>query len=109
MPTRGDGPPIEEPAGDITHLLRAWSGGDPAALDRLAERVYPELRRMARRGIKEAVARQRRNLQIQMVAGVGEIAVRNPSKSLRVRGLRERILVAGARNGHYLQLWRLSP
>lgn len=34
---------------EITALLRAWSSGDEAALDRLTERVYPELRLMARR------------------------------------------------------------
>ena len=34
---------------EITNLLRAWSNGDHAALDRLAERVYRELRLMARR------------------------------------------------------------
>ena len=34
---------------EITGLLRAWGGGDPAALDRLTELVYLELRRMARR------------------------------------------------------------
>src|SRR5215471_6606636 len=34
---------------EITTLLKAWSNGDEAALDRLAERVYPELRLMARR------------------------------------------------------------
>ena len=37
---------------EITTLLKAWSGGDEAALDRLAERVYPELRLMARRYMK---------------------------------------------------------
>ena len=37
---------------EITTLLRAWSNGDEAALDRLAERVYPELRLMARRYMK---------------------------------------------------------
>jgi len=31
----------------VTNLLRAWSAGDQGALDRLAERVYSELRRMA--------------------------------------------------------------
>jgi RNA polymerase sigma factor (TIGR02999 family) len=36
-------------SGEITTLLKAWSSGDEAALDRLAERVYPELRLMARR------------------------------------------------------------
>lgn len=37
---------------DITVLLKAWGGGDQAALARLAERVYPELRLMARRYMK---------------------------------------------------------
>jgi RNA polymerase sigma factor (TIGR02999 family) len=32
--------------------LKAWSSGDEAALGRLAERVYPELRLMARRYMK---------------------------------------------------------
>ncbi len=34
---------------EVTHLLRAWSGGDRAALERLMPLVYKELRRMARR------------------------------------------------------------
>jgi RNA polymerase sigma factor (TIGR02999 family) len=46
---------------EITNLLRAWSGGDQSALDRLAERVYPELRRMARRYMKNE--RQANTLQ----------------------------------------------
>lgn len=33
----------------ITEMLAAWSGGDPAALDRLIDVVYPELLRIARR------------------------------------------------------------
>ena len=33
---------------EITGLLRAWSGGDEAAFDRLAPVVYAELRRIAR-------------------------------------------------------------
>ena len=37
---------------EITTLLRAWGSGDEAALTRLAEHVYPELRRMARRYMK---------------------------------------------------------
>ena len=32
--------------------MKAWGSGDEAALGRLAERVYPELRRMARRYMK---------------------------------------------------------
>jgi RNA polymerase sigma factor (TIGR02999 family) len=46
---------------EITELLVAWSGGDPAALDRLAEQVYGELRVMARRYMKNE--RQGRTLQ----------------------------------------------
>jgi RNA polymerase sigma factor (TIGR02999 family) len=34
---------------EITALLQAWSGGDPAALDRLTPLLYDELRRLARR------------------------------------------------------------
>jgi RNA polymerase sigma factor (TIGR02999 family) len=34
---------------EITHLLKAWGGGDQAAVERLAPLVYQELRRIARR------------------------------------------------------------
>jgi len=44
--------PIDGSPAEITLLLKAWSGGDEAARGRLAERVYPELRRMARRYMK---------------------------------------------------------
>jgi RNA polymerase sigma factor (TIGR02999 family) len=37
---------------EITGLLKAWGSGDESALSRLAERVYPELRLMARRYMK---------------------------------------------------------
>jgi RNA polymerase sigma factor (TIGR02999 family) len=43
---------IDGSSAEITALLKAWSSGDEAALGRLAERVYPELRRMARRYMK---------------------------------------------------------
>ena len=33
--------------GDVTQLLAAWRGGDPAALERLIPLVYAELRRVA--------------------------------------------------------------
>jgi RNA polymerase sigma-70 factor, ECF subfamily len=32
---------------EITRLLKAWSGGDPEALEQLTPKVYTELRRMA--------------------------------------------------------------
>ena len=38
---------------EVTGLLRAWSGGDQAALDRLAALVYDELHRMARRYMRD--------------------------------------------------------
>lgn len=37
---------------DITAMIAAWSAGDPRALDRLIEIVYPELRRMAHRDLE---------------------------------------------------------
>ncbi len=37
---------------DVTALLRAWSGGDAAALERLTPLIYDELRRLARRHIR---------------------------------------------------------
>jgi RNA polymerase sigma factor (TIGR02999 family) len=43
---------VEGKGAEITKLLKAWSGGDQAALERLAEHVYPELRLMARRYMK---------------------------------------------------------
>ena len=38
--------------GRITALLKAWSGGDAAALNRLTPLVYAELRRLARRHLR---------------------------------------------------------
>jgi RNA polymerase sigma factor (TIGR02999 family) len=37
---------------EVTRLLRAWGGGDQAALDQLAPLVYEELRRLARRNMR---------------------------------------------------------
>src|SRR5437868_6597478 len=56
----------------ITNLLKAWSGGDPAALERLAEQVYPELRRMARRYMKN----ERQGNTLQATALVHEVYLR---------------------------------
>jgi RNA polymerase sigma factor (TIGR02999 family) len=38
-----------EDSTSVTYLLKAWSGGDKAALEELTPRVYLELRRMAAR------------------------------------------------------------
>ena len=57
---------------EITGLLRAWSGGDEAALARLAEQVYPELRQMARRYMKN----ERQADTLQTTALVHEVYLR---------------------------------
>jgi RNA polymerase sigma factor (TIGR02999 family) len=57
---------------EVTTLLKAWSGGDEAALVRLAERVYPELRLMARRYMKN----ERQANTLQTTALVHEVYLR---------------------------------
>jgi RNA polymerase sigma factor (TIGR02999 family) len=57
---------------DITRLLKAWSSGDQDALARLAERVYPELRIMARRYLKD----ERHSNTMQATALVNEVYLR---------------------------------
>jgi RNA polymerase sigma factor (TIGR02999 family) len=57
---------------DITILLKAWSGGDEEALGQLSERVYPELRLMARRHMKN----ERHANTLQSTALVHEVYLR---------------------------------
>lgn len=61
-----------ESSAEITNLLKAWSSGDEAALGRLAERVYPELRLMARRYMKN----ERQGNTLQATAMVHEVYLR---------------------------------
>jgi len=68
----GGGLPIYADSGKITNLLKAWNGGDEAALARLAEHVYPELRRMARRYMKN----EREGNTLQTTALVHEVYLR---------------------------------
>jgi RNA polymerase sigma factor (TIGR02999 family) len=63
---------MNAPSAEITTLLKAWSGGDQAALERLAEQVYPELRLMARRYMKN----ERLGNTLQATALVHEVYVR---------------------------------
>lgn len=56
----------------VTNLLRAWGNGDQAALERLTERVYSELRRMARHYLKN----ERRGNSLQATALVHEVYLR---------------------------------
>jgi len=52
LPLWRSGDEIDARTSEITNLLRAWGTGDEAALARLTEQVYPELRLMARRYMK---------------------------------------------------------
>jgi RNA polymerase sigma factor (TIGR02999 family) len=61
-----------EESAEITVLLKAWSSGDPAALDRLTALVYRELRRMARRYIRN----ERAGNTLQPTALVNEMYLR---------------------------------
>ena len=62
----------QPPSAEITGLLRAWSGGDQAALERLTPLVYKELRRLAR----GYMARERPDHSLQATALVNEAFVR---------------------------------
>jgi RNA polymerase sigma factor (TIGR02999 family) len=57
---------------EVTGLLKAWSTGDQAALDRLASIVYKELRRIAHRYMKN----ERLGNTLQTTALVNEVYLR---------------------------------
>jgi len=57
---------------EVTGLLKAWSGGDQGALDRLASQVYDELRRIARRYMRN----ERVGNTLQTTALVNEVYLR---------------------------------
>jgi RNA polymerase sigma factor (TIGR02999 family) len=57
---------------EATLLLRAWGGGDRGALDRLTPIVYEELRRLARRYLKN----ERPGHSLQATALVNEAYIR---------------------------------
>jgi RNA polymerase sigma factor (TIGR02999 family) len=54
---------------EITRLLRAWRGGDAAALDHLMPRVYDELHRTAHRYMQN----ERKGVTLQTTALVNEV------------------------------------
>jgi RNA polymerase sigma factor (TIGR02999 family) len=60
------------PPVDITRLLRAWAGGDEAALEQLAPAVYTELHRMARHYMR----RESPGNTLQTTALVNEVYLR---------------------------------
>lgn len=57
---------------DVTGLLKAWQGGDAAALARLTEQVYAELHRIAHRYMRD----ERRADTLQTTALVNEAYLR---------------------------------
>ena len=57
---------------EVTGLLKAWSSGDPAALERLAETLYDELRHIARRYMRN----ERAGNTLQTTALVNEVYLR---------------------------------
>ncbi|MEP7366029.1 MAG: sigma-70 family RNA polymerase sigma factor [Acidobacteriota bacterium] len=57
---------------EVTRLLQAWGSGDDDALRRLVERVYPELRLMAHRYLKD----ERHADTLQATALVHEVYLR---------------------------------
>jgi RNA polymerase sigma factor (TIGR02999 family) len=59
-------------SGDVTMLLRAWSGGDEGALDQLVPILYRELKRIAKR----YMMRERKEHTLQPTALVNEAFLR---------------------------------
>lgn len=57
---------------EVTRLLRAWGGGDPAALDQLTPVIYAELRRRAHSYMKN----ERRDHTLQTTALANEAWMR---------------------------------
>ena len=57
---------------DITEILQAWRSGDEGALERLTPRVYVELRKAAKRGLR----RERDGHSLQTTALINELYLR---------------------------------
>lgn len=60
------------PVTEITGLLRAWTGGDDKALERILVLVYPELRRIAQR----CLGKERNGHTLEATALVNEAYLR---------------------------------
>jgi RNA polymerase sigma-70 factor, ECF subfamily len=95
---------------EVTGLLRAWSGGDRAALERLVPLVYAELRRIAR----QCLARERPGHELETRELVNEaylklvdasrVAWQDRTHFFAISArLMRRILVDFARSRHYLK------
>ena len=64
--------PERRDGGEVTELLRAWSGGEATAFERVLPLVYDELHRMAARYL----AGERSSLSFQATELVNELCVR---------------------------------
>jgi len=62
----------ENSSAEITGLLKAWAGGDEAALNKLTPNIYAELRRIAGRHAR----RERSDNTLQTTALVNEVYLR---------------------------------
>ena len=69
---RERGRDMDTAAADVTRLLKAWNGGDEAALAELTERVYAELHRIAHRYMRN----ERKAGALQTTALVNEAYLR---------------------------------
>ena len=67
-----DRAPHHREYGDVTALLRGWSGGDADAFERVLPLVYDELHRIAAR----YVAGERSSTSLQATALVNEVCIR---------------------------------
>jgi RNA polymerase sigma factor (TIGR02999 family) len=88
----------------ITGLLRAWTGGDQAALEQLTPLVYEELRRMARRHMRDRAPGSTLqptalvNEVYLRLAGIGGLSWQNRAHFFAVSAnIMRRILVDSAR------------
>jgi len=61
---------------EITQLLVAWSNGDQTALDQLIPLVHEELRRLAKRYMRQERGRDRHGVTLQTTALVNEAYLR---------------------------------
>src|SRR5262245_5526802 len=67
---------MESSSKEITQWLVAWSNGDQTALDQLIPLVHEELRRLARRCMRQERRRGRRVVTLQTTALVNEAYLR---------------------------------
>jgi len=99
---------------EVTQWLVAWSNGDSAALDQLIPLVHEELRRLAKRYMRQERRRERQGVTLQTTALVNDaylrlIDARNIQWESRAHffaiaaRLMRRIMVDYARSRNYLK------